>query len=169
MENVNKKLVERNFSQLRPVNLLRNRLSQWHFSRSWEIRKHKHKIHYIYASFDCCSSIEVRGIFLNISKALDRVLHEGRSSRPEVFCKKVVLRNFAKFTGKQLCQRPQAYIFIKKETLAQVFSCEFCKISKNTFLCRTPLVAASDMLLWEHLFYVLLSCLIKILTCASNK
>ena len=92
-----------------------------------------------------------------------------RSSRPEVFCKKVVLRNFAKFTGKQLCQRPQAYIFIKKETLAQVFSCEFCKISKNTFLCRTPLVAASDMLLWEHLFYVLLSCLIKILTCASNK
>ena len=24
--------------------------------------------------------------------------------------------------------------FIKKETLAQVFSCEFCKISKNTFL-----------------------------------
>ena len=33
--------------------------------------------------------------------------------------------------------------FIKKETLAQVFSCEFCEISKNTFLYRTPLVAAS--------------------------
>ena len=27
-----------------------------------------------------------------------------RSSRPEVFCKKRVLRNFAKFTGKHLCQ-----------------------------------------------------------------
>ena len=27
-----------------------------------------------------------------------------RSSRSEVFCKKVVLRNFAKFTGKQLRQ-----------------------------------------------------------------
>ena len=27
-----------------------------------------------------------------------------RSSRPEVFCKKGVLRNFAKFTGKRLCQ-----------------------------------------------------------------
>ena len=27
-----------------------------------------------------------------------------RSSRPEVFCEKGVLRNFAKFTGKQLCQ-----------------------------------------------------------------
>ena len=27
-----------------------------------------------------------------------------RSSHPEVFCKKGVLRNFAKFTGKYLCQ-----------------------------------------------------------------
>ena len=27
---------------------------------------------------------------------------------------------------------------------AQVFSCEFCEIFKNTFFCRTPLVAASD-------------------------
>ena len=33
--------------------------------------------------------------------------------------------------------------FIKKETLAQVFSCDFCEISKNTFSYRTPLVAAS--------------------------
>ena len=34
--------------------------------------------------------------------------------------------------------------FIKKETLVQVFSCEFCEISKNTFSYRTPPVAASD-------------------------
>ena len=27
-----------------------------------------------------------------------------RGSRPEVFCKKGALRNFAKFTGKHLCQ-----------------------------------------------------------------
>ena len=27
-----------------------------------------------------------------------------KSSRPEVFCKKDVLKNFAKFPGKQLCQ-----------------------------------------------------------------
>ena len=31
----------------------------------------------------------------------------------------------------------------KKETLAQVFSYEFCEISKNTFFYRTPPVAAS--------------------------
>ena len=40
--------------------------------------------------------------------------------------------------------RPEACNFIKKETLAQLFSCEFCEISKNTFSYRTPLVAASD-------------------------
>ena len=40
---------------------------------------------------------------------------------------------------------PQACNFIKKETLAQVFTSEFCEISKNTFLHRTPLVAASEI------------------------
>ena len=39
--------------------------------------------------------------------------------------------------------RPEACNFIKKEALAQVLSCEFCEISKNTILHRTPLVAAS--------------------------
>ena len=34
--------------------------------------------------------------------------------------------------------------FIKRPTLAQVFSCEFCEISKNTFSYRTLLVAASS-------------------------
>ena len=62
------------------------------------------------------------------------------SSRPKVFCKKRVLRNFTKFTGKHPCQslffnsaagfRP-ATLF--KKRLAQVLSCEFCEISKKTF------------------------------------
>ena len=59
---------------------------------------------------------------------------------PEVFCKKGVLRNFARFTGKHLRQRfffnkvaDQACNFIKKESLVQVLSCEFCEISKNIF------------------------------------
>ena len=33
--------------------------------------------------------------------------------------------------------------FIKKETLAEVFSCEFCEISKSTFFYKTPPVAAA--------------------------
>ena len=40
-------------------------------------------------------------------------------------------------------KKAQACNFIKKETLAQVFSCKFREISKNTFYYRTPLVAAS--------------------------
>ena len=32
-----------------------------------------------------------------------------RSSLPEMFCKKGVLRNVTKFTGKQLCLRPATY------------------------------------------------------------
>ena len=36
-------------------------------------------------------------------------------------------------------ESPEVCNFIKKETLAQVFSCEFCEISKNTFFFRTPL------------------------------
>ena len=59
-----------------------------------------------------------------------------RSSRSEVFCEKDVLRNFAKFTEVHLCQSVFfnkiagliACKFVKKETLAQVASCEFCEI-----------------------------------------
>ena len=38
---------------------------------------------------------------------------------------------------------PEACNFTKKETLAQMFSCEFCEISKKNFFYRTPPVAAS--------------------------
>ena len=41
-------------------------------------------------------------------------------------------------------RRCSACNFIKRETLAQVFSCEFCKISKNTYSGRTPPVAAFE-------------------------
>ena len=60
--------------------------------------------------------------------------------------KKGVLENLAKFTGKHLCQSlffnkvaVQACKSIKKETLAQVFSCEFCQIFKNRLFTETPL------------------------------
>ena len=69
---------------------------------------------------------------------------------PGVFCEKGVLTNFAKFTGKNLCQglffnkAAGTCNFIKKEALALVFSCEFCEISKNTLFYRTPLVVAPE-------------------------
>ena len=70
-----------------------------------------------------------------------------RSSRPETFCKKGVLKNFTKFTGEHLHQG-LFFNFIKKEALAQVFFCEFCEIFKNTFSYRTPSVAASLFRFW---------------------
>ena len=51
---------------------------------------------------------------------------------------------------------------IKKETLAQVFSCEFCEISKNTFSYRTTQVAGSVLALYLFITLICLS-----LSCAK--
>ena len=67
------------------------------------------------------------------------VYNNTRSSHQRCSIIKGVLINFAKFTGKHLCHSlflnkvAQACNFIKKETLAPVFSCEFFEIYKNTF------------------------------------
>ena len=56
--------------------------------------------------------------------------------------------------------------FIKKETLAQVFSCEICEIFKNTFLTEHLWLTASG---FNNLFF-LESCLnneVNILTAVS--
>ena len=51
-----------------------------------------------------------------------------------MFCKKGVLKNFAKFTGKHLCQ---SLIFNKVVDLAQVISCEFWKFLRSLFIENT--------------------------------
>ena len=71
--------------------------------------------------------------------------------------KKGVLKKFAKFTGRHLCQsiffnkvadlRPAT--LLKKETLAHVFSCEFYKMSKSIFAYRALLVTASFVYLYS--------------------
>ena len=66
-------------------------------------------------------------------KVFKNFLRNYRSSRPEVFCKKGVLRNFAKFTGKHLSQ---GLCFNK---VARLWP-------KNTFSYRTPPMAASKKL-----------------------
>ena len=63
--------------------------------------------------------------------------------------KKSAPRNFGKFPGKHLCQSFQVCNFIKKETLAQVFSCEFCEISKNTFFTEHLRTTASKMFMFS--------------------
>ena len=43
-------------------------------------------------------------VLLKKTEQHDQQILRNRSSRPDVFCKKGVLRNFAKFTGQHLCQ-----------------------------------------------------------------
>ena len=48
-------------------------------------------------------------------------------------------------------KRPQVCNFIKKETLAaQVFSCEFCEISENTFFAEHFWATASKIFIFEN-------------------
>ena len=67
------------------------------------------------------------------------LLHFAEAVAQRCSAKKGVLRNFVKFTRKYLCQSlffnkvAGPCNFMKKETLAQVLSCEFCEISKSTF------------------------------------
>ena len=85
-----------------------------------------------------------------------KVLHQKcryiRSSHRRCSLRKRVIRNFSKFTGKHLCQsfffnKVQAFNFIKKETLTQAFSCEFCEISSNTSFAEHLWATASDIFL----------------------
>ena len=51
-------------------------------------------------------------------------------------------------SSEQVLKRPQVCNFIEKEPLAQVFSCEFCEISKNTFSTEPIQTTASGV--WEN-------------------
>ena len=87
-----------------------------------------------------------------------------RTSQQKYYLKKGALKNFVKFAGKHLCQalflnkvaglRLDASNFIKKETLAQVFSCEFCEIFKNTYFTEHLRMTASGGGMWWNHFVV---------------
>ena len=74
-----------------------------------------------------------------------------RSIRPDLFCKKGVLRNFAKFTGKHLCQS----LFFNKvtglspATLLKKRLWHRCFLANFTKFLRTPFLT-------EHLWWLLL-------------
>ena len=96
-----------------------------------------------------CSSVSIVDFELEISLSYIWICTT-RSSHWRCSVRKCVLINFAKFTRKHLCQ---SLFFnkvagwglqpIKKETLAQVFSCEFCEISYNTLFTEHLWATAS--------------------------
>ena len=75
-----------------------------------------------------------------------------RSSNSEVFYKKGVVKNFAKFTGKHLCWRlfsldsKRPTTLLKRDSKIGV-SCDICKIFKKSFFFffRTAPVVASEI------------------------
>ena len=68
-----------------------------------------------------------------------------RSNRPEEFCEKVVLRNFAKFTGKHLCQSLllnkvaglRLATLLKKRPWHRCFPVNFAKFLRTLFSQNT--------------------------------
>ena len=86
------------------------------------------------------------------TSVLSLFFHKVQKQPPELLCKEGVLINFTKFTGKHLCQclvlnkvaRHRPATLLKKETLAKMFSCEFCvKFLRTLFYI-------------EHLWWLLL-------------
>ena len=60
-----------------------------------------------------------------------------RSSRPEVFCEKVVLKIFAKFTGKHLCHSLFSATLLKKRHRQRCFPVNFVEFLRAPFLQNT--------------------------------
>ena len=115
-------------------------------------------------------------IFLSIFKIF-RALPKGFSS--EAVTRGVLwkrfLRYFAKFTGKNLHQSlffnrvaDVACNFIKKEGLAQVFSCKFCKTSKTTLFTEHLRTTASVVLSIISFLFVSFSLLKMVKTKIRN-
>ena len=81
-----------------------------------------------------------------------------RSRHPEVFCKKGVLKNFAKFTGKYLFQSPffnkAAGLFVKKETLAYVFLVNFMKFLRTPLLQNTSKRLLLNFIFTEKVYFM---------------
>ena len=85
------------------------------------------------------------GIIINSQTLLEKksrkISNRDKSSRPEVFCRKGVhniLQNSQENTSARVSHflimlQAEACNVVKKETLRKVLSCEFRKISKNTF------------------------------------
>ena len=101
-----------------------------------------------------CSYLEVQFLYLPVTKTR---LRNNRSSYLTCSIKKVFLE-ISQNSQENTCARVsflnkvEACNFIKKETLAQVLSCEFCQISKNTFLTEHLCTTASVISFFSKMY-----------------
>ena len=125
-----KEALEGRFRMLRAVRYYSRRC--FGLSRQWEqLNNHR----------SCCCS----GVFIFTSEQICLVshinfmFHLSEAVTQTCSVRKDVLETCARVS---FLIKLQAWGFIKEETLEQVFSCEFREIYKNTFLYKTPPVAA---------------------------
>ena len=83
-----------------------------------------------------------------------------RSSRPDVFCKKCLLRNFAKFVGKHLCRslylnKVAGPTLLKQRPWRRYFPVTFAQFLRKSFL--------TEHLRWLLLYMIILVTLLLIL------
>ena len=126
---------------------------------------------YIKKSFPLCKVLHLLLVFITeINFRLHCLLIRFNHNLTNIFIqqkqppgysvKKCYLQNLTKFAGKHLCKRlcALACSFIKKESLAQLFSFEFCEISNNTFFTEHHQTTTFDLqnieyyLSWEICF-----------------
>ena len=114
-------------------------IAKWHSNVGSTTFKHisTDDIPFVYAAAYTNGVWLIQG-YIDIVVLLRRVFVFFKSSLQEMFCKKGVVKNFAKFTGKHLWQ---SLFFNKVAGL---------RIVKNTFFNRTPPVAASLV----YIFYI---------------
>ena len=91
-----------------------------------------------------------------------------RSIHPKMSCEKSVLKNFTKFTGKNMCRSLlfnkiaciRLATFLKKRLWHScLFFCSFLEIFKNSLFYKTPRLAASVFYLNQFKPYVKVKCM----------
>ena len=83
----------------------------------------------------------------NESDSSENEIPDLNSLKPFGFEPKTNIRYISssqKQSAKAFYKRPKSCNFNKKDTLTQVFSCEFCKISRKTFLYKHLRTTASE-------------------------
>ena len=84
---------------------------------------------------------------VNIEKFLRTTFSQNTSQKqpPEVFCGKKCSQKFHKIHRKVPVPELHFQQSCRPQALAQVFSCEFCEISRNTFFTERLWTTASDL------------------------
>ena len=146
---------------------------QWIYRKKRNDQEHHEKVSFFHlANFECFFLFVLFLENVLFNSHVVSLTHAGKrsNSRSQMFSKTGVLKNFAIFTGKNLCSVEKVFLknsqnsqennctgisyfskgaglrpatLLKKTLCAQVFSCKFCEIFKSTFFIEHMVAAAS--------------------------